>query len=158
MIPDQLHKQYFKVIRYLVDKKITDSKCDEELISYETQKIYMKLITEFFKIDIHKYEDVYREADKDVRNHESLLVDYDDRYFAHCKHNRAELYEEQKHIISIIHDGSSDILKDLDSKIDEKEIDLMLQNAYQKGLIKRERTGMIIVTKFHKMPIYRYFT
>ena len=86
------------------------------------------------------------------------IVDYDDRYFAHSKHNRLELEKVQKHIISIIHDGSTDILKELDSKIDEKEIDLILRDAYQKGLVKRERTGMIIVTKFHKIPIYRYFT
>ena len=86
------------------------------------------------------------------------IVDYDDRYFAHCKHNRAELYDEQKHILSIISNGSSDILKDLDSKIDEKEINLMLRNAYQKGLIKRERLGAKVITKYHKIPIYRYFT
>ncbi len=86
------------------------------------------------------------------------IVDYDDRYFAHCKHNRAELEEEQKHILSIIHDGSSDILKDLDSKIDEKEIDLILRDAYQKGLVKRERLGAKVITKYHKIPIYRYFT
>lgn len=86
------------------------------------------------------------------------IVDYDDRYFTHCKHNRAELYDEQKHILSIISNGSSDILKDLDSKIDEKEIDLVLRDAYQKGLIKRERLGVKVITKFHKIPLYRYFT
>ncbi len=86
------------------------------------------------------------------------IVEYDDRYFAHSKHTREELYEEQKHILSIIRNGSSDILKDLDSKIDEKEIDLMLRDAYRKGMIKRERTGVKVITKFHKIPIYRYFT
>ena len=86
------------------------------------------------------------------------IVEYDDRYFAHCKHNKAELYEVQKHILSIIHDGSFNILKDLDSKIDKKEIDLILRDAYQKELIKRKRLGVIAISKYHKIPIYRYYT
>ena len=159
MTQKRLHEQSFKVIKYLVNKQVTDSKCKEELISFKIQTTYLKIITEFFKIDMDKLEDINREANKDTLDPDfHLIVEYDDRYFAQCKYTRAELYEEQKRILSIIQNGSLDISKDLDSKIDEKEIDLMLRDAYQMKLVKRERTGMIIINPHHKIPIYRYFT
>ena len=86
------------------------------------------------------------------------IVDYDERYFFHSKHNAQELYGLQRKILSIISKGSFDILKDLDSKMDEKEIDLILRDSYSKGLTKRERLGVKVITKYHKIPIYRYFT
>ncbi len=85
------------------------------------------------------------------------LVEYDERYFTHSKHNAKELYDIQARILSIIGNGSSDILKELDSEIDPKEIDIILRESFQKGLTKRERTGMIVINPDHKIPIYRYY-
>ena len=67
------------------------------------------------------------------------LVDYDERYFSHSKHNAKELYDCQRKILTIIEKGSIDILKDLNSKIDPKEIDLMLRDSFQMGLTKKRK-------------------
>lgn len=54
---EKLHEQYFKVIKFLVDKKIADSKFDEETIPYQTQEIYKKMIEEYFGMDPKKILD-----------------------------------------------------------------------------------------------------
>ncbi len=51
---EKLHEQYFKVIKYLVDKKIDDSKFDEEIIPYQIQEIYKNIIEDYFDIDPRK--------------------------------------------------------------------------------------------------------
>ncbi len=84
---------------------------------------------------------------------EKHIVEYDDRYFAHCNYTRQQLYDLQNQILSIITKNSSDIEKDLDSKIDHKEIDLILKNYYKKKLIDRERLEVV-----DEIPIYKYYT
>lgn len=54
---EKLHEQYFKVIKFLVDKKIEDSKFEEKIIPYEIQEIYKKIIEEYFDIDPKKMFD-----------------------------------------------------------------------------------------------------
>lgn len=80
------------------------------------------------------------------------ILDYDDRYFENCQYSREELFELQNQILSLIDRGSSDIEKDLKTKINHKEIDLCLGKCYSKQLIKRERLGVE-----NEVPIYRYY-
>lgn len=81
------------------------------------------------------------------------IIDYDERYFADCNYTREELSELQNDILAVISSGSTDIRKDLKTKIVDKEIDLCLRICYSKRLVKRERLGAE-----SDVPIYRYFT
>lgn len=54
---EALHEQYFKVIRFLVDKKIDDSKFEEKMIPYKIQEIYKNIVEEYFDIDPKKMFD-----------------------------------------------------------------------------------------------------
>ena len=54
---EKLHEQYFKVIKFLVDKKIDDSKFEEKMIPYEIQEIYKNIIEKYFDIDPKKVFD-----------------------------------------------------------------------------------------------------
>lgn len=81
------------------------------------------------------------------------IINYDDRYFMDCPYSREELLELQNEILSMISLGSTDIRKDLKTRINDKEIDLCLQKCYSKQLVKRERLGVE-----NDVPIYRYFT
>lgn len=83
----------------------------------------------------------------------SPIVGYDDRYFdLHPEYTQEELYKEQEKILEIISKGSNDIAKDLDSKIDNAQIQTILRACYRNGLINRERLDVI-----EDKPIYRYF-
>ena len=54
---EKLHEQYFKMIKFLVDKNIEDSKFDEEVIPYQIQEIYKNIIEDYFEIDPKKILD-----------------------------------------------------------------------------------------------------
>ncbi len=86
------------------------------------------------------------------------IFDYDVRYFKRCNYSKYELFQLQNQILSIISSGSIDIHKDLKTEIDELQIDLILRHCYHKKWIQRERLGVKVITKYHKIPIYRYFT
>ncbi len=80
------------------------------------------------------------------------IFDYDDRYFVNCQYTREESFELQNEILSIISSGSTDIRKDLKTKINDKEIDGCLRKCFSKKLIQRERLGVE-----NEIPIYQYY-
>jgi len=80
------------------------------------------------------------------------ILGYDDRYFLDCQYTKEELFELQNQILFLIDERSSDIEKDLKTKINHKEIDLCLRKCYSKQLIKRERLGVE-----NEVPVYRYY-
>ena len=80
------------------------------------------------------------------------IFDYDDRYFLDCPYTREELFELQNQILFLIDECSTDIGKNLKTKINHKEIDLCLRKCYSKQLNKRERLGVE-----NEVPIYRYY-
>ena len=89
-------------------------------------------------------------------NIQAPIFDYDDRYFLDCEYTKEELFELQNQILPIMSSGSSDIRKEIKTKINDKEIDTILRQCYSKQLVQRERLG--VETNYEKKtPIYRYF-
>jgi len=88
--------------------------------------------------------------------HINPIFGYDDRYFLDCEYTEEELFELQNQILSIISSGSSDIRKEIKTKINDKEIDIILRQCYSKQLVQRERLG-VETNDEKRTPIYRYF-
>ncbi len=50
--PDDIHEQYAKVIKHLIEKQVSDEMpdLDKELIVIEIQNRYKKLVEEYFNL------------------------------------------------------------------------------------------------------------
>ena len=70
------------------------------------------------------------------------ILSYANKYFLNCQHAKEKLFELQNQILSLMDRCSSDIQKDLKTKINHEEIDLCLRTCYSKQLIKRKRLGI----------------
>lgn len=67
------------------------------------------------------------------------ILDYDYRYFQNCQYTRKELFELQNEILFVVSLGSTDICKDLKTKINDSKIDICLRECHSKQLVKQER-------------------
>ncbi len=86
------------------------------------------------------------------------LYGYNPQYFRlHPKYTKGELYVLQDKILVIISEGSNDVEKDLNTKMDRSIIHSMLMQFWRRALIKKERLGVEMIDG-KKRPIHRYFT
>ncbi len=86
------------------------------------------------------------------------LYGYNSQYFRlNPKYTKEELYGLQDEILVIISEGSNNVEKDLNTKIDRSIIHGMLMQFWRRELVKKERLGIEIIND-QRIPINRYFT
>ena len=89
---------------------------------------------------------------------EAPLYGYNEQYFVlNPKYTKEELFAIQAKILVLISEGSEDIEKDLNSKIDQKVIRSILMQFWRRELIKKERLGVETIDGKRK-PTHRYYT
>ena len=89
---------------------------------------------------------------------EPPLFGYNEQFFRfHPEYTVEELSELQSKIKSIIETGSTNIEKQLDSKMKRFAIHGILQECKRRGLVKREKLGYMIVDNERHVN-YRYYT
>lgn len=87
-----------------------------------------------------------------------IIFDYNPQFFRlHPEYTREELLNLQEDILVVISEGSDDIEKDLNSKMDRYHIHVILRECHDRKLVQREKLGYEVI-KGNKVPVYRYFT